>query len=677
MITINETASIEYTLNKIFERMILLRPITKVKAKAYYKGLYKQSNIHGSYEIDLKKLYPGAHNGQFVYVRTIIKADCDSKGILTLSSNAKGTFQGKRLEDFDKDTEDKVFKYNVNFKKGNNELIIKVYKDSGDFKINIQAGYFRYPARWSEDYLLRLKATIPDSETEEEGFSISKLYSDDNEDIEYIYPSRDSYYGDFDIYRLYSSNKAEGVTAYAVSVAERNCEIEIIPVSHTEIYVNKDRQTGYKLSLKKGDIVTVCTASDTENWGFGIKNDDNLSLSRFDLNEKWMIAGPFYKKDSKEDILEWICGDSILKKPYVNSKNEMIFWRLNAKNRYIRLYLDSKFFGQWFYAFMVGLYGIRKYERLFHNSAAKDYYKAFADCITDYYDYVKYDFGNFGSPHILSRAALMKRWDDIGTIGAFLIDAYIDAKDGKYMRVINDLELHIQNIITMPDGVYFRGNTMWADDLYMSMSFISRLYKITKSEKYKNIILNQVTGYRDKLFLPDENLFAHIYYPDKKRNNAVPWGRGNGWIMMALLDILEYAGDCEEIYNCVVPLLKSMVKGIINCQSDCGMWHQVLNRPESYKETSATAMFVSAISRGIQLKILDRKYETNVQKGLQALFNYAVSTDYDIDGVCLGSGCMDDAKYYFDIPTHKNDDHGVGLVLAAGCDYLTMISENN
>ena len=102
------------------------------------------------------------------------------------------------------------------------------------------------------------------------------------------------------------------------------------------------------------------------------------------------------------------------------------------------------------------------------------------------------------------------------------------------------------------------------------------------------------------------------------------------------------------------------------------MWHQVLNRPDSYIETSCSAMFTLAIARGVNNGWLDKSYAAVACKAWEAILKRAVDKDGNLYGVCLGSGCHMQAEYYFNIPTHKNDDHGTGIVLAAGCEIIRM-----
>jgi rhamnogalacturonyl hydrolase YesR len=208
----------------------------------------------------------------------------------------------------------------------------------------------------------------------------------------------------------------------------------------------------------------------------------------------------------------------------------------------------------------------------------------------------------------------------------------------------------------------------------MSSSFLTRLYEMTGDSKYSDILLTQLAGYKKRLWMEDEKLFSHIYFPEEEKASRVPWGRGNGWVMVSLTEILIHCND-ENLRSEALMLYKLFVDGVVKNQDECGMWHQVLNRPDSYIETSCSAMFALTIARGVNNGWLDKGYAKYAVKAWEGILKRAVDNNGDLYGVCLGSGCHMQAEYYFNIPTHKNDDHGTGIVLAAGCEIIRMIEK--
>ena len=113
-------------------------------------------------------------------------------------------------------------------------------------------------------------------------------------------------------------------------------------------------------------------------------------------------------------------------------------------------------------------------------------------------------------------------------------------------------------------------------------------------------------------------------------------------------------------------MLTELAEGVSAYQDEGGMWHQVLSRPDSYAETSATAMFVLCLARAVTLGVLkDSRFRTAVERGAAALLRCCVDRDGNVYGVCKGSGCSMDADYYMGLETAFCDDHGTGIVLSA------------
>jgi rhamnogalacturonyl hydrolase YesR len=115
------------------------------------------------------------------------------------------------------------------------------------------------------------------------------------------------------------------------------------------------------------------------------------------------------------------------------------------------------------------------------------------------------------------------------------------------------------------------------------------------------------------------------------------------------------------------------VAGLAACQSERGFWHQLLDRPESYLETSATAIYTYCIAHAINRGWLDAQ-----TYGPVALLGWnAVSTQINeqggVEGTCVGTGMGFDAAYYCYRPVHVMAAHGYGPALWAGAETIRLI----
>ena len=361
-------------------------------------------------------------------------------------------------------------------------------------------------------------------------------------------------------------------------------------------------------------------------------------------------------------------------RPYPLGNYRHAFWRMPQREAYIRPYRDGIFFGQWFYAVQVGLHGLMHAAKTTGNREHLQYYLDSIQTMADYFDYKDWDKEQFGDPTLTPRAWGLPDLDACGTIGVSLIEAYEMTGNPKLLPVIRAVgEAVMTHIPRFPDGTYFRVKTMWADDLYMSCPFLARLYRLTGDKAYEEEVHLQVEGFRKRLWIEEEQIFSHIYFPEEEQMSGIPWGRGNGWIAVTLTEILSLLPKENPRWDEELQLYRRFMQGILSCQDSSGMWHQVLNRPDSYQETSCTAMFLLSIVRGVNRGWLEAKdYLSCMEKAWNALLQHSVDAAGDVYGVCLGSGCAKDAEYYKQLPAKKNDDHGTGIVMMAAAEMMKL-----
>ena len=101
------------------------------------------------------------------------------------------------------------------------------------------------------------------------------------------------------------------------------------------------------------------------------------------------------------------------------------------------------------------------------------------------------------------------------------------------------------------------------------------------------------------------------------------------------------------------------------------MWHQLIDKPSSYLESSATAMFVYSIARAVNEGWINPGYAGVAIEGWKGLVQNFTG-DGQVDNICIGTGIEDQIKFYFDRPTRLNDIHGLGAVLLAGAEMIRL-----
>lgn len=166
----------------------------------------------------------------------------------------------------------------------------------------------------------------------------------------------------------------------------------------------------------------------------------------------------------------------------------------------------------------------------------------------------------------------------------------------------------------------------WCDALYMAPAVYSRLYALTGNADFMKFAHNEFVATYNHLYDKDEKLFYRDgNYLDKKEANGrkVFWGRGNGWVLGGLAEILKTLPEKDKKYRpYYLALFREMSERIAGLQSDDGFWRTSLLDTETYPdpETSGTGLFVYALAYGINQGYLPKeKFLPVVTKGWKAL----------------------------------------------------------
>lgn len=275
----------------------------------------------------------------------------------------------------------------------------------------------------------------------------------------------------------------------------------------------------------------------------------------------------------------------------------------------------------------------------------------------------------------------MKELDDCGAMGAAVIEVYNYDSKKQYKEYFEAAAKHImQDQTRLSDGTlcrtFPREMTVWADDVYMSVSFLAQMGKQTGDTKYFDEATRQIINISDYLWCPEKQLFYHCYYTDLNRNGVAFWGRANGWItvsLVRLLDVLpkDYAGRKQ-----LIDLLEKQIVGASRYQNENGMWNQLLDKPESYDESSVTAMYVYGIAKAINEGWFDDTYLRIAQLGWNALKKDQITENGHFKNVCVGTGITDDLPFYYTRPVGENEKHGLGLIIDAGVEILKLNKRN-
>ncbi len=243
---------------------------------------------------------------------------------------------------------------------------------------------------------------------------------------------------------------------------------------------------------------------------------------------------------------------------------------------------------------------------------------------------------------------------DANVYGILPLELYRQTKDQRFLN--QGLALaDDQWKNPLPDGLTNQ-TRYWIDDVWMIGSLQIQAYRITGKMVYLERAALSTDAYLHKLQQPNGLFFHGVDAP-------FFWGRGNGWVAAGLAELLSELPETNPHYSSVVQVYKNMMDALILYQSEDGMWRQLIDREESYKETSSTAMFGYAMCVGVKKGILKGKqYTESYQKAWNALTGY-INEQGKISNVCVGTPKSKDLNFYLERPTATGDLHGQAPVL--------------
>lgn len=192
---------------------------------------------------------------------------------------------------------------------------------------------------------------------------------------------------------------------------------------------------------------------------------------------------------------------------------------------------------------------------------------------------------------------------------------------------------------------------MWIDDMYMITLLQVQAYRATHDKKYIERAAKQMAVYLDSLQQPN-GLFYHA--PDAR----FFWGRGNGWMAAGMAELLSSLSPQSIYYNRIMLGYKKMIYALRQYQRNDGMWNQLVDDPQAWPETSATAMFTFSMAVGVKQGWLNKKqYMPLIKKAWLALVA-CINNHDEVTAICEGTNKMNNKQYYLDRKTKTGDMHG-------------------
>lgn len=243
---------------------------------------------------------------------------------------------------------------------------------------------------------------------------------------------------------------------------------------------------------------------------------------------------------------------------------------------------------------------------------------------------------------------------DYRIFGAVPLEIFIENKDERCKTLGLGLA-DAQWEKTTDDGITAEAR-YWIDDMYMIPLVQTQAFRASGDIRYLDRAALTMSAYFDKM-QESNGLFYH------GTNARFFWGRGNGWMAAGSSELLRSLPEGHPRRERILAGYRKMMAGLLATQSDSGMWRQLIDKPESWAETSGTAMFTFAMVTGVKNGWLDEKtYGQAARKAWLALVGY-LDENANLREVCVGTDKGFSEQFYLDRPRNAGDLHGQSPML--------------
>lgn len=269
----------------------------------------------------------------------------------------------------------------------------------------------------------------------------------------------------------------------------------------------------------------------------------------------------------------------------------------------------------------------------------------------------------------------------------------------KNLTAIKTLFKQLENQPRTKEGIWWHkeiyANQVWLDGIYMGLPFytMAASYLKKNTNKIYDDAVNQLTRTAAKTYDPKTGLWRHawdethsMFWADKETGlSQHTWGRAQGWMTMAMIEILDTMPNNYQRRTEVIDLLNKVLTSVVKYQDKkTGLWYQVMdegNKSGNYLEATCSSMFAYALLKGYRLGYLkDAKFLEAGKKAYKGIIDNLIRVNSDstisLTRCCAVAGLGPNKnpkrdgsfEYYLSEPIRDNDAKGVGPFIWASLE---------
>ncbi|WP_020210121.1 glycoside hydrolase family 88 protein [Gilvimarinus chinensis] len=284
--------------------------------------------------------------------------------------------------------------------------------------------------------------------------------------------------------------------------------------------------------------------------------------------------------------------------------------------------------------------------------------------------------------------------------GRNLLRLFEETGKEKYKIAATTLREQLESHPKTSEGAFWHKqkytSQVWLDGVYMGMPFLAHYSQLFEDGASIHEVVKEFELTHKYLRDAETGLYYHAWDEDKQQDWADKetglsgyfWGRGMGWLAMAVVDVLDYIpAEDSESRQVLLNMITEMAADLKKYQDpETGTWWQIMNMPEAtgnYRESSASSMFTYFYAKAIRNGYIGDEYKDTAQKAYDGLIREFITVNADdtisLTNICyvagLGFGRDGSYDYYMSEPVYENDPKGTGPFILAGIEMHRMLSQ--
>lgn len=145
------------------------------------------------------------------------------------------------------------------------------------------------------------------------------------------------------------------------------------------------------------------------------------------------------------------------------------------------------------------------------------------------------------------------------------------------------------------DGTLYHltnANQVWVDTVYMVCPFLA-------AAGHPDVAVGQIDGHRARLFDEEAGLYSAIWDEDRRMlHRAAFWGTGNGWVVAAIARMMRILPR-GQVRDDLGRHAQRVIDSAMRWRRKDGLFHDVINAPDTFVETNFAQMLAYAIFSGV------------------------------------------------------------------------------